>query len=87
MGFLSFLLLGLIVGAIAKAILPDRHYGGCFTTMLLGVIGSMVGGGLGVILFDAPLENFFSIQTWILAIAGSILVLFIWGAMTGRNRR
>lgn len=86
MGFLAFALLGLIAGAIAKAILPGEHGGGWFATLVLGVIGAMVGGWLGSILFDASLQNFWSIQSWALAIGGSIVVLFIWGLITGRKK-
>ena len=85
MGFFAFLLLGLIAGAIAKAILPGRQAGGWFVTLLLGVVGALLGGWLGSVLFDAPLEEFWSIQTWLLAIGGSIIVLLIWGLIT-RNR-
>lgn len=85
MGFFAFLLLGLIAGAIAKAILPGRQAGGWFVTLLLGVVGALLGGWLGSILFNRPLEEFWSIQTWLLAIAGSIIVLLIYGALTGRK--
>ncbi|HYQ75653.1 GlsB/YeaQ/YmgE family stress response membrane protein [Cellulomonas sp.] len=85
MGFFAFLLLGLIAGAIAKAILPGRQAGGWFITLLLGVVGALLGGWLGSVLFDRPLEDFFSIQTWLLAIGGSIIVLLIYGALTGRK--
>ena len=85
MGFFGFLLLGLIAGAIAKAILPGRQAGGWFITLLLGVIGALVGGWLGSVLFNAPLEDFFSIQTWLLAIGGSLIVLLVYGALTGRK--
>ena len=85
MGFFAFLLLGLIAGAIAKAILPGRQAGGWFVTLLLGVIGALLGGWLGSVLFDRPLQDFFSIQTWLLAIGGSIIVLLIYGALTGRK--
>lgn len=85
MGFFAFLLLGLIAGAIAKAILPGRQAGGWFVTLLLGVVGALLGGWLGSVLFDRPLEDFFSIQTWLLAIAGSLVVLVIYGALTGRK--
>lgn len=85
MGFFAFLLLGLIAGAIAKAILPGRQAGGWFVTLLLGVVGALLGGWLGSVLFDAPLEDFWSLQTWLLAIAGSIVVLLIYGALTGRK--
>lgn len=49
MGFFSFLLLGLIAGAIAKLILPGKQAGGWFATLLLGVVGAMLGGWLGEI--------------------------------------
>ena len=86
MGFFGFLLLGLLAGAIAKLILPGNQGGGWLITLLLGVVGALLGGFLGSVLFNAPLEDFFSIQTWLLAIGGSIIVLVIYGALTGRRR-
>ncbi|MDY7526421.1 MULTISPECIES: GlsB/YeaQ/YmgE family stress response membrane protein [unclassified Cryobacterium] len=86
MGFFGFLFLGLIAGAIAKLILPGQQGGGWFVTLLLGVVGALLGGFLGGILFNAPLQDFFSLQTWLLAIGGSIVVLLIYGLATGRRR-
>lgn len=86
MGFLAFLLLGLIAGAIAKAILPGRQGGGWIATLLLGVVGALLGGWLGSVLFGANLEDFWSLETWLLAIAGSIVVLLIYGLIVGRRR-
>jgi len=86
MGFLGFLLLGLIAGAIAKLILPGKQGGGWFVTLLLGVIGALLGGWLGGILFDADLTSFFSLTTWLLAIGGSLIVLLIWGFFAGRSK-
>ena len=86
MGFLAFLLLGLIAGAIAKLILPGRQNGGWFATLILGVVGAMLGGWLGSVLFNAPLEEFFSIQTWLVAIGGSLIVLVIYGALVTSRR-
>jgi uncharacterized membrane protein YeaQ/YmgE (transglycosylase-associated protein family) len=87
MGFIAFLILGLIAGAIAKAILPGRQGGGWLITLLLGVIGAFLGGWLGSVLFGGPLGDFFQISTWVLAIAGSIIVLLIYGALTNRRSR
>jgi uncharacterized membrane protein YeaQ/YmgE (transglycosylase-associated protein family) len=87
MGFLGFLLLGLIAGAIAKLILPGKQAGGWFITLILGVVGALLGGWLGGLLFNAPLEDFFSIQTWLLAIGGSLIVLLIYGLIVGRKSR
>ena len=86
MGFFGFLILGLAAGAIAKLILPGKQGGGWLITLLLGVVGALLGGWLGGLLFNAPLEDFFSIQTWLLAIAGSIFVLLIYGLIVGRRK-
>jgi len=86
MGFLAFLLLGLIAGAIAKAILPGRQGGGWIATLLLGVVGAILGGWLGSLLFNASLEDFWSLQTWLLAIGGAIVVLLIYGLIVGNRR-
>ena len=86
MGFLAFLLLGLIAGAIAKLILPGKQGGGWLITLLLGVVGALLGGFLGSVLFGANLQDFFSIQTWLLAIGGSIIVLLIYGLIVNRKK-
>lgn len=86
MGFLGFLLLGLIAGAIAKLILPGKQGGGWFVTLLLGVVGALLGGWIGSAIFGVGLENFFDISTWLLAIGGAIIVLLIYGFIVGRNK-
>ncbi|MGO4102415.1 GlsB/YeaQ/YmgE family stress response membrane protein [Leifsonia sp. YAF41] len=85
MGFFAFLILGLIAGTIAKLLLPGKQGGGWFITLLLGVVGAMLGGWLGGILFNANLDEFWSIQSWLLAIGGSIVVLLLWGLLFGRK--
>jgi uncharacterized membrane protein YeaQ/YmgE (transglycosylase-associated protein family) len=87
MGFLAFIVLGLLAGLIARAILPGKQTGSILMTILLGIVGALLGGWLGSVLFNAPLEEFFSIQTWLLAIGGSVIVLGIYGAVRGRNGR
>lgn len=86
MGILGWIVLGLIAGAIAKLILPGKQGGGWIVTLLLGVVGALLGGWLGSVLFNVPLEDFWSLQTWLLAIGGSIIVLLIWGLIFGRKR-
>jgi len=86
MGFLGFLLLGLIAGAIAKAILPGKGPGGWLAALVIGVIGALLGGYIGSLLGLGDVNEFFSIGTWLLAIGGSLLVLVIYGAITGRRR-
>ena len=86
MGIIGWIILGLLAGAIAKAILPGNQGGGWLITLVLGVVGALLGGFIGSALFNAPLEDFFSIQTWLLAIGGAILVLLIFGLVT-RGRK
>ncbi len=86
MGFLGFLLLGLIAGAIAIAILPRRGAGGILGALVVGVLGALLGGWLGSQLGLGSIDSFFDIGTWLLAIGGSLLVLLIFGAITGRRR-
>jgi uncharacterized membrane protein YeaQ/YmgE (transglycosylase-associated protein family) len=85
-GFLGFILLGLIAGAIAKLILPGKQGGGWIATLLLGVAGALLAGWLGGILFGYSYEGFFDVTSWIVAIVGALIVLIIWGLIT-RNRR
>ncbi|MCX2750244.1 GlsB/YeaQ/YmgE family stress response membrane protein [Arthrobacter sp. MI7-26] len=87
MGFFGFLLLGLIAGAIAKLIIPGRQGGGWLITLVLGVVGALLGGWIGGLIFGGGLQEFFSIRTWLLAIGGSVVVLLIYGAITGRKSR
>ena len=73
MGIIAFLILGVLAGFIAKALMPGDDPGGFFITMLIGVVGALLGGFLASALFDAhPLDEFFDISTWITAIIGSV---------------
>ncbi len=87
MGIIGWIVLGLIAGAIAKAILPGTQGGGWIVTLILGVVGALLGGFIGSAIFGIGLEGFFSIQTWLLAIGGAILVLLIYGLVTRGSRR
>ncbi|HEX7833893.1 MAG TPA: GlsB/YeaQ/YmgE family stress response membrane protein [Pseudolysinimonas sp.] len=85
-GFLGFILLGLIAGAIAKLILPGKQGGGWIATLLLGVAGALLAGWLGGLLFGYSYEGFFDITSWIVAIVGALIVLVIWGLITRRRK-
>ncbi len=79
MGIIAFLILGLLAGIIAKAMLPGEDPGGIIVTMLIGVAGALIGGFVAAALFDAhPLDEFFDISTWITAIIGSIVLLVVY---------
>ena len=87
MGFIAFLILGLIAGAIAKAILPGRQGGGWVITLVLGVVGALLGGWIGGMIFGTGLQEFFSLKTWLLAIGGALIVLLVYGMITKRGVR
>ena len=85
MGFIGWIVLGLIAGAIAKAIKPGKQGGGFLATLLLGVLGAVLGGWLGSAIFGVGVEEFWSLATWLLAIGGALILLVIWGLLT-RNK-
>ena len=85
MGLILFLIVGLIAGFIARALVPGPDPMGWVGTMILGVIGSFVGGTLAALLFGGMLE--LSASGLIGSIVGSIIVLLIWRAMGGERTR
>jgi uncharacterized membrane protein YeaQ/YmgE (transglycosylase-associated protein family) len=86
MGFLGWIVLGLIVGALAKLVMPGRDGGGIILTMLLGIIGAIVGGIIGKYLFHTDLGGFFNLRTWVLGLVGSLVVLAVFRLVRGRGR-
>lgn len=88
MNILAWIVLGLIAGAIAKAIYPGHQGGGILATMLLGIIGAFVGGSVATLLQTGTLQlaaASLSIPGIILAILGAVIAIFLWGLMTRRT--
>lgn len=86
MGIIAFIILGLLAGLIAKAILPGEDPGGLIVTTIIGVAGAILGGFLAQALFDAdPLDEFFDISSWLTAIVGALLLLVIYRLVVGRR--
>lgn len=86
MGIIGWIVLGLLAGVMAKAIMPGEERGGFIFTTLLGVAGALLGGFLAAILgLGDPIDEFFDISTWIAAIIGALIILFLASAI--RNRR
>ncbi|TMF81602.1 MAG: GlsB/YeaQ/YmgE family stress response membrane protein [Chloroflexi bacterium] len=83
MGIIAFLIVGLIAGFIARALVPGPDPMGWLGTMILGIVGSFVGGTLAALVFGGTLE--LSASGIVGSIVGAILVLLIWRAMGGRR--
>ena len=87
MGILGWIILGLLAGAIAKAILPGDDPGGIIVTMIIGIVGALLGGFLAQLIFDVDsLDNFFDWSTWLTAIVGAIILLLLYRVFVGRRR-
>jgi uncharacterized membrane protein YeaQ/YmgE (transglycosylase-associated protein family) len=84
-GLIAFLIIGLIAGFIARALVPGPDPMGWVGTMVLGIIGSFVGGTLAALLFGGTLD--ISASGLIGSVVGSIIVLLIWRAMGGERTR
>jgi uncharacterized membrane protein YeaQ/YmgE (transglycosylase-associated protein family) len=88
MGIIAFLILGLVAGAIAKAIMPGEDPGGIIVTTIIGVAGALIGGFLAAALFNAhPLDDFFDVSTWVTAIFGAVILLAIYRILVGNRSR
>jgi uncharacterized membrane protein YeaQ/YmgE (transglycosylase-associated protein family) len=86
MGIIAFIILGLLAGLIAKAIMPGNDPGGYIVTAIIGVAGALLGGFLAGALFNAhPLDEFFDISTWLTAIVGSIILLVLYRLVVDRG--
>ncbi|MYS23544.1 Uncharacterized membrane protein YeaQ/YmgE, transglycosylase-associated protein family [Streptomyces sp. DvalAA-14] len=87
MGIVSWIILGLLAGGIAKILLPGRDPGGVFGTLLFGVAGAFVGGWLSAKFLNRPVRHeFFDGRTWLSAIAGALVLLIIYRILFGNSR-
>lgn len=89
MNIIAWAILGLIAGAIGKAIYPGHQGGGILTTMILGIIGAFIGGSLFTLLQTGSLQltaASLSIPGLFVAVIGSIIAIFLWGLFTRSSR-
>ena len=84
MGILSWILMGLIVGVIAKLVMPGPDPGGIFITILLGIGGAFVGGYVGSFLGLGSVTGF-NLGSLLLAVGGAVLILIL--SRTIRKKR
>jgi uncharacterized membrane protein YeaQ/YmgE (transglycosylase-associated protein family) len=81
-GWIAWIIIGAIAGAIAKAVMPGRDPGGCILTILLGIAGAVLAGWLGNMLGWYKQGQG---AGFIAAIVGAIIILFIWRLIAGRR--
>jgi uncharacterized membrane protein YeaQ/YmgE (transglycosylase-associated protein family) len=86
LGIIGWIVLGFLAGVIAKAIMPGGEAIGFIVTILLGVAGALLGGFLATTFgFGDPIDEFFDLSTWLAAVLGSLVILFVWNAIRQRT--
>jgi uncharacterized membrane protein YeaQ/YmgE (transglycosylase-associated protein family) len=86
MGILGWIIMGLIAGAIAKAVQRGNEPGGILGTLAVGVLGALAGGFIASAVGIGGISTFFSLGTWLIAIGGALLLLLVYNALTGGSR-
>lgn len=84
MGILTWIIFGLIAGALAKFIMPGNQAMGWLMTIILGIVGAFVGGWVGTLLGLGTVDSF-SIGSMALAVVGALIVLWLYGIATKRG--
>jgi uncharacterized membrane protein YeaQ/YmgE (transglycosylase-associated protein family) len=95
LSIIAWIVLGLLAGMIAKALMPvaplrrlkgATRSAGVIVTTLLGIAGALVGGFLATALgLGEPIDEFFDLGTWVAAVVGALVILFIWNAVGSKR--
>src|ERR1700722_8948861 len=87
MGIIAWIVLGLVAGLIANALIPGRRQQGLILTCVIGIVGALLGGWLATQLFHIhTLHGFFTLDTWLTAIIGAAILLLAYHLITSRGR-
>lgn len=84
MSIIAWILVGLIAGALAKAVMPGRDPGGCVITTIIGMVGAIIGGFI-VTLLGGPPATGFNLWSILVALVGAVVLLAIYRAVAGRR--
>jgi uncharacterized membrane protein YeaQ/YmgE (transglycosylase-associated protein family) len=87
MEILSWILFGLVAGAVARMAVPGRQASGCIATIAVGLAGALIGGFLGELVLERDFDLSWDLGPFLLAVAGSIVLLLVLEAIGGRRRR
>jgi uncharacterized membrane protein YeaQ/YmgE (transglycosylase-associated protein family) len=83
---ITVIVVGLIAGALARLLVPGKQSMSILTTMVLGIVGSFVGGFLGYLLFHKDAANGFLQPSGLIgSVIGAVIVLLIWTRVGGRS--
>ncbi len=85
MGILSWIVVGLIAGVIAKLLMPGRDPGGCIITMLIGIAGAILGGFIVGLFVGGDVITGVNVTTVIVAVLGAIILLLLYRLLLGRR--
>ena len=85
MTFLSWILLGLLAGGLAKFIMPGKDPGGCLGTIIIGMLGSVIGGFVGNELLGVGSVTGFNLRSFGIAILGAIILLTLYRLLLRRR--
>ena len=88
MNIIAWAVLGLLAGAIGKAIYPGHQGGGILATMILGIVGAFIGGSIATLISTGTIAltaSSLSIPGVALAVLGAIIAIFVWGLVTRRT--
>lgn len=83
MGIIGWLIIGAVAGWLASIITGNNERMGCFTNILVGVVGAFVGGAIYSFLTNRPFIADFDLGTLLVATLGAVVILFIWGLIAG----
>jgi uncharacterized membrane protein YeaQ/YmgE (transglycosylase-associated protein family) len=86
-GIFSWIVLGLIAGAIAKYIMPGKDPGGCLVTILIGILGALIGGFIGTELLHFGTVDGFNLRSLGIAILGALILLALYRLLLPRRHR
>ena len=87
MGIVSFLLFGLLAGAVARLATPGRQSIGCLPTLAVGIVGAFLGGVIGDVVLGHKIHFGWDLGPFLLSVVGAVVVLLALQAVAGRGRR